>query len=557
MALPTTDINYTFNEAQLEKLKAFGEIRRYKKGDLLIAEGANQVDCLITLSGHVDIHVATPEGSFRVGWMETGQFAGDISVLTGQSSLAEMTMGEGGDVLHIAQADFQRLLVENSELSDIFVGTLTARRAFAQDSDRGSVIVIGDGQDRTVFAARDLLSKHSVPHSWLDPATDELAQRIIASKYIATADLPVVIRGNSRTLIKPTVTELSEAFGFNLLPDGSSADVIVVGAGPAGLAASVYAASEGLSVVALDSEGPGGQAGTSSKIENYLGFPQGISGRELAERASIQAQKFGVRIASPAKATALHKEKDGHYCINLEDGRKLKCRALVIATGAQYRKLPIKNLERFEGRGIYYGATPMEAQLCSGAEVAVVGAGNSAGQGAIYLSKSSKAVHIVYRRADIRETMSEYLVRRLEEAPNIFLHPSSAIDQLHGMEDADAESDRLSAVTFINSETKETQRCPTTFVFLFVGAAPFTQWLPEFLSCDKNGFVKTGPDIDNLELVKAGWQLERMPSRFETSLPRIYAVGDVRIGSVKRVASAVGEGSVVVSDIHRSLAELR
>ncbi|MEH6578724.1 MAG: FAD-dependent oxidoreductase [Amphritea sp.] len=555
MSTPPENINYTLSSSEIEQLKPYGEVRNHVAGDVLIEEGERQFDCLVTLSGQIDIHIATPEGSKRVGWMEAGQFPGDIAVLSGQAALARATMGLDGEVLHISHANFQHLLVENSNLSDVFVRTLTARRAFARDSAFGAVIVIGEAHDRRVFAARDLLTKHAVPHIWLSPDCDEMAQRIIEAKGIAETDLPVVIRGSSEVLSKPGIAEISESFGLDLLPDGACADVIVVGAGPAGLAASVYAASEGLSVLTIDTEGPGGQAGTSSKIENYLGFPLGISGRELAERASVQAQKFGARLAAPVKASGLEQQGNA-YCMTLEDGRKLKARAVVIATGAQYRRLPIKNLERFEGRGIYYGATPMEAQLCGGSEVAVVGAGNSAGQGAMFLSQTAKAVHMIYRRGDIRDTMSEYLVRRMEEAPNIHLHPTTEIDTLHGIDCIDPGEDRLVAITFKNSETGALKRCDVPFVFLFIGAAPFTSWLPKHMSCDKQGFVKTGPDLANIDLVRAGWDLDRMPTRYETCWPRVYAVGDVRIGSVKRVASAVGEGSVVVSDIHQALAEM-
>ncbi|MEQ9317387.1 MAG: FAD-dependent oxidoreductase, partial [Henriciella sp.] len=424
-------MNYTFSDTEIAQLKPYGTVRHHSKGTPLIAEGDSLTDCLVTLSGFTNILVETSEGEKRLGWMEKGQFAGDISVLTGQASLARVEMGEEGAVLHINHEDFQRLLVENSALSDVFVRTLTARRIFANEASHGSTIVIGDAHDRDVFAARDLLSKHMVPHTWLDPVKDPLARRIIEAQEINESDLPVVIRGRSRVMSRPTIADLSEAFGLDLLPDGACADLIVVGAGPAGLAASVYAASEGLSVLTLDTDGPGGQAGTSSKIENYLGFPMGVSGRELAARASIQAQKFGARIASPAHAVGLERVGED-YCITLKDGRRLQSRAVVIATGAQYRRLPIDNLERYEGRGIYYGATPMEAQLCGGQEVAIVGAGNSAGQGAVFLANTAKAVHLVYRRPDIRETMSEYLVRRLEEAPNIHLHPSTEIETLHG-----------------------------------------------------------------------------------------------------------------------------
>ncbi|MEM9739248.1 MAG: FAD-dependent oxidoreductase [Pseudomonadota bacterium] len=549
------DVNYTFSDAELELLRSFGDVRLHQKGELLVQEGDAQIDMLVTLSGQTDIIVEMPdEGARRVGYMEAGQFAGDLGVLAGQASLARIEMGETGELLHIPYENFQRLLVENSALSDIFVRTLTARRTFGRSRGVSSVLIIGDAQDRTVFAARDLLTKHAIPHSWLAPDMDGLARTIMDARGITKQDLPVCVRGSSQVLVKPTIEDLSDAFGLDLLPDGACADVIVVGAGPAGLAASVYAASEGLSVLTLDTDGPGGQAGTSSKIENYLGFPMGVSGRELAERASVQAQKFGARIASPAKGQELNKEGED-FCLTLRDGRKLKSRAIVIATGAQYRKLPIDNLERYEGRGIYYGATPMESQLCGNQAVAVVGAGNSAGQGAMFLSQSAKEVHIVYRRADIRETMSEYLVRRLEETPNIHLHPEKEISQLHGIDGAAPDEDRLVDVTWKNASTGEETRYPLGYVFLFIGAAPFTEWLPDTICRDERGFMKTGTDLGPAELVRAGWNLDRMPTGFETSWPRIYAVGDVRTGSVKRVASAVGEGSVVVSDIHKALGE--
>lgn len=556
MTAPPADINYTFSTTELDQLRAYGDVHRHTEGTLLVDEGTAQADMLVTLSGETHIFVETPDGPRRMGWMEAGQFAGDLAILTGQRSLARIVMGKAGEVLHIPYDSFQRLLVENAHLSDIFVRTLTARRDFGRAAGNHAVLVIGDAHDRTVFAARDLLSKHALPHSWLAPDTDEVAARILEARGLGPEHLPVVLRGAAPPLIRPSLAELSDAFGLDLLPDGAAADVIVVGAGPAGLAASVYAASEGLSVLTLDTEGPGGQAGTSSKIENYLGFPMGVSGRELAERASVQAQKFGARIASPAHGDEVMRNGDETYCLTLEDGRKLKARALVIATGAQYRRLPVDNLERYEGRGIYYGATPMEAQLCADQEVAVVGAGNSAGQGAVFLSQTARAVHVVYRRPDIRETMSEYLVRRLEETPNIILHPSTEIDTLHGVEGADPMADRLTAVTWVNRDTGETERCDSAFVFLFIGASPFTEWLPDTLCRDEKGFLKTGAGLSPRDLVRAGWDLERMPTAYETSWPRIYAVGDVRTGSVKRVASAVGEGSVVVSDIHRAIDEI-
>ncbi|MEM9572531.1 MAG: FAD-dependent oxidoreductase [Pseudomonadota bacterium] len=555
MSSVPADVNFTFNAEQLEILKGYGKTVSHAEGDLLTQEGQTHQDFLITLSGETHIFVETPDGPKRVGWMEPGQFTGDISVITGAAALVRVIMGKAGDLLHIGHDRLQDLLVANSELSDIIVQTLTARRAFAHNADHGSVIVIGAPQDRLVFTARDLLSKFGIPHRWLSPETDLLAERMLSAKGIDPSDLPVVFRGGSQVLVRPTASEISHAFGFDLLKDGATADVIVVGAGPAGLAASVYAASEGLSVITIDSGNPGGQAGTSSKIENYLGFPTGVSGQELTDRAVIQALKFGVSLTAPVKAASLERQGDG-FSIALTDGRKIGSKAVVIATGAQYQRLPLEHIERFEGRGIYYGATPMEAQLCHGSEVVVVGAGNSAGQGAVFLSASAEKVHVMYRRADIRETMSEYLVKRLEETPNIILHPETEISALHGVDGADELDDRLVSISHVHRATGETDTCDAPFVFLFVGARPFTRWLPPNMTCDTTGFVQTGTDLENLDLVKAGWSIARMPSEYETSWPRIYAVGDVRAGSVKRVASAVGQGSVVVSHIHRAIAEM-
>lgn len=551
------DVNYTFSETELALLRPFGTIKAYKTGEEIFCEGDMNVDCCVVLSGQLDVFVTDAGQSKRIGWMEPGQFSGDLAVLTGQINLAVGTMAKEGEILRISRPQFQKLLVENSALSDIFVRAFTARRAWSRLNGLASTVVIGSRFDRTLFAIRDLLTKHEVTHAWVDSEKDVLADRLMNAKGFTANDLPIILCGTSITLRKPSIEDVSEAFGFDLLPDGACADVIVVGAGPAGLATSVYAASEGLSVLTLDTDGPGGQAGTSSKIENYLGFPTGISGRDLANNASVQAQKFGARIASPAKAAGLATMDDGAYCLTLRDGRAFKSRAIVIATGAQYKKLPIDNLEQFEGRGIYYGATAMEAQLCADASVAIVGAGNSAGQGAVFLAQTAKDVHVLYRRADIRDTMSEYLVRRLEETSNIHLHPETEISSFNGDANSNQADDHLISITISTGKTAGGQKqdtLETPFVFLFVGAAPFTEWLPGHIGKDARGFVKTGPDLANLDLVKAGWSLDRMPTRYETNLPRVYAVGDVRTGSVKRVASAVGEGSVVVSDIHAALA---
>lgn len=541
------DVNHTFPDAEIDELLAFGTVESHKAGDLILAEGTMAPDCILTLSGHTDIFATTDEGPKRVGWMERGQFAGDLSVLTGQRHSSRIEMGADGDILRIAHADFQRLIAGNSHFSDVFVRVFAARREFGNSRGFAAIIVIGAAMDRGVYALRDLLMKHGVAHRWFDPADGPVAGHLMAERGLTDEQLPLVILGATEPLVQPTPEQLAVALGLDLLPDGATADVLVVGSGPGGLAAAVYAASEGLTVIALDSLAPGGQAGTSSKIENYLGFPTGISGNELARRATVQAQKFGARLVSPVRAASIGRDGDA-YCLHLVDGRKLRSRAVVIASGAQYQRLPIEGIEAYEGRGIYYGATPMEAQLCGNAEVTVVGSGNSAGQGAIYLASVAKKVYVIFRRKSLRETMSEYLVKRLEEHPNIEIIGSTDVVALHG-------EDRLGGLTYRCRETGGENHCDCGFLFLFLGATPNTGWLPKEMVCDDRGFVKTGTDIMPIELVRAGWALDRMPSRYETSWPRIYAIGDVRKGSVKRVASSVGEGSVVVSDIHAALAE--
>ena len=545
---PPADVNHTFSDAELMELTAFGRAESHRAGDLILAEGTMAPDCIVTLSGHTDIFATTDEGERRVGWMERGQFAGDLSILTGQRHLSRVEMGADGDILRIAHADFQRLIGGNSHFSDVFVRVFAARREFGNSRGFAAIIILGAAMDRSVYALRDLLAKHGVAHRWFDPADGPVAAHLMAERGLDDAQLPAVILGAADVLVRPTPEELAQGLGLDLLPDGATADVIVVGSGPGGLAAAVYAASEGLTAIALDALAPGGQAGTSSKIENYLGFPTGISGNELARRATVQAQKFGARIVAPVRAAAVGRDGDA-YCLELADGRRLRSRAVVIASGAQYQRLPIAGIEAYEGRGIYYGATPMEAQLCGNAEVTVVGSGNSAGQGAIYLAGVAKKVHVVFRRKSLRETMSEYLVRRLEEHPNIEIVPATDVVALHG-------DDALDGLTYRCRETGAESGCDCRFLFLFLGATPNTGWLPGEMVCDEKGFVKTGTDIAPLELVRAGWSLDRMPSRYETSWPRIYAIGDVRKGSVKRVASSVGEGSVVVSDIHQALAEV-
>jgi len=544
------DINYTLTDAELAQLAPYGETRRHEEGEVLVEPGDRAADLLVTLSGETHIFVEGMDGARRLGWMEPGQFSGDLSVLTGHAALARTIMGKSGEVLHVPHPALKRLLVENSRLSDVLVRTFSARRAFALARADAAVVLLGKASDRDVFGLRRFLAGHAVPHAFLEVDRDPVGKAMVETKGLSDADLPTLVLGGASMVLRADPDNVGQALGLDALREGAEADLVVIGAGPAGLAACVYGGSEGLSVILLDEQGPGGQAGSSSKIENYLGFPTGVSGRELADRAAVQAQKFGVQLVSPASAASLEALNDGRYCVRIADGRAVTARAVVLGMGAQYRRLPLEHLETLEGAGVFYGASPLEAQLCAGAKTCVVGAGNSAGQGAMFLSETAEEVHVLYRRADIRETMSEYLVRRLEETPNVFLHPETEIGALA----PDESGSSLAAVKTAGPEGEGW--IETAFLFLFIGAAPRTGWLPAELACDERGFVLTGAALSQLQLVKARWMEDRMPTAFETSLPRVYAVGDVRSGSVKRVASSVGEGSVVVSDVHRAIAAL-
>lgn len=522
------EVNHTFTDTELDELKAFGTTERHKAGDLLVEEGAMAPDCIVTLSGHTDIFASTDEGRKRVGWMEHGQFAGDLSVLTGQRHLSRVEMGAEGEILRIAHADFQRLIAGNSHFSDIFIRVLSARREFSKHRGFAVTIVIGAAMDRSVYAMRDLLMKHGVAHRWFDPADGPVAAHLLAERGLTEDQLPVAILGAAEVLVQPTPEQLAAGLGLDLLPDGATADVLVVGSGPGGLAAAVYAASEGLTVIALDSLAPGGQAGTSSKIENYLGFPTGISGQALAGRAQVQAQKFGARLLVSRSVAAIDCE-GSPYAITLDDGAVIKARAVVVATGARYRKLDLERYAELENSGIYYAATAMEAGLCAGQVAVVVGGGNSAGQAAIFLARTVKHVHMLVRGAGLAETMSSYLIERIEASDRITLHPHSEVTELEG-------ENHLEALTFTH-KSGERQRHEVGALFVMIGAVPNTDWLGDCLELDSAGFVVTG---------QAG-----VP--YAASKPGIFAVGDVRSGSVKRVASGVGEGSVVVSAIHQYL----
>ncbi len=541
------DLRPKLTPEQIARLEPYGSREFLSRESILFDEGDTEIDFFVVLSGMVDIRQYTTEGFRSIVKEGPGEFVGDTSTLTGRAAVVQAVADEDSEVLRITPGKLRRVVVEDSELSDRILRTFLVRRSFLIESGHSAIKVIGSRFSPETHQLRSFLTRNNLPYSFLDLENDPGVAALLDHLGVKVDETPILMHRDKDIYKNPTVEDVAHCLGLDVLAADDLCDVVVVGSGPAGLAASVYAASEGLSVMAIDTTAPGGQAGTSSKIENYLGFPTGISGAELAARATVQAQKFGTRMATPIRAVRL--SRDGaNYEVAFADERSVRGRSVVIATGARYRRLDVPGSDRFEGCGIYYGATAMESELCVGCDVVVVGGGNSAGQGAVYLAKGARNVHIVFRRDDLSDTMSRYLIRRIEETPNIHLHPRSEITGLIGDE-------CLKAVEITTKGESVPFRLEARHLFLFLGALPCTDWLQGTVVMDDKGFVKTGPDLAPEELAHAGWPDHRPPTLFETSLPRVYAVGDARSGSVKRVASAVGEGSIVVQFIHRALEE--
>jgi thioredoxin reductase (NADPH) len=455
-------------------------------------------------------------------------------------------MRDPGEVLAISPEVLRRLVHADVELSDIFLRAFILRRVGLIAKTPGDAVLIGSSHSAATLRIREFLTRNAQPHEYLDVEKDHQVQALFDRFGLRLEDVPVVICRYDRVLKSPSNEEVADCLGLTAALDACQVrDLVVVGAGPAGLAAAVYGASEGLDVLVLEANAPGGQAGSSSKIENYLGFPTGISGQALAGRALTQAQKFGAEVSIARTAVSLLCE-GRPYRLELKTGGSVRARAVVVATGAQYRKLPLPDLGRFEGVGVYYGATPVELQMCSGEEVIIVGGGNSAGQAAVYLAATVGHVHVLVRGPGLSATMSRYLIQRIEEHPKITLRPFSVLEALEGGE-------HLERVRIRDSRSGEVETRPVRHAFLMTGADPNTDWLRHCVALDEKGFVKTGQDLTRSDLER--WPLSRPPHLLETSTPAVFAVGDVRAGSVKRVASAVGEGSICVQLVHKVLAE--
>ncbi len=550
MPQPNDSLNQTFpklDSAQIGRIAHFGKRRRTTAGEVLIDVGSRVNSFFVIIEGRIDIASPASTGDVLIVKHEPGEFTGELDVLLGRNALVRLFTPVESDLLEIGRSDLGQIVQTDPELSEIFLRAFLMRRAYLISNSLGGVVLVGSNHSADTLRLRAFLTRNGQPHTYVDAERDEGVQDLLDHFHITVSDVPVLICGET-VLRNPSNADAAACLGLNAgIDDVSVHDLIVVGAGPSGLAAAVYAASEGLNVLVLESNAPGGQAGASSRIENYLGFPMGISGQDLGGRAFIQAQKFGANVAIARVASRLRCTRQP-FAIELADGTVVEGNSVIVASGAEYRKLPLENLAKFEGSGVYYGAGFIEAQLCDGEEVAVVGGGNSAGQAAIFLSTRAKHVHLLVRGPGLADSMSRYLIRRIEDCSTITLRTFTEIEKLEG-------DDHLERVGWRNSQTGESKMCNLRHVFLMTGASPNTAWLGGCVALDDGQFVKTGADLGPEELTNAKWPLRRGPHMLETSIPKVFAVGDVRSGSVKRVASAVGEGSIAIQLIHRVLAE--
>jgi thioredoxin reductase (NADPH) len=532
---------------QIERIARHGTRRNVRKGEILFDQGAHG-HFYVVLEGAIEIVRPHDGVEDAVATVQPGGFTGETSLLAGRRTLVRARAAEDGEVLALEPDALRALVQTDAELSELIMRAFILRRVRLISRGWGDVVIVGSRHSPATLRLRQFLTRNAHPHHYLDLDDDRDVQATLDRFGIGLDDIPVLICRGELVLKNPTFQQVAECLGLNAEIDVAIVrDLLVVGAGPAGLAAAVYAASEGLDVLVLEKHAPGGQAGASSRIENYLGFPTGISGQALAGRAFTQAQKFGAHVAIANGAVRLRCEKRP-FAVELASGEVVRARAIVIASGARYRKPPIENLAAFEGTGVYYAATPIEAQVCGGEEIVVVGGGNSAGQAAVYLAERVKQIHVLVRAGGLADSMSRYLIRRIEEHPRIALRSRTEIVALEGER-------HLERVRWRASAGGEVETHPIRHVFLMTGAEPNTAWLAGGVALDDKGFVKTGTDLRLRELAAARWPLERAPYLLETSVPGIFAVGDVRAGNVKRVASAVGEGSISVQLVHKALAE--
>jgi thioredoxin reductase (NADPH) len=537
----------TLTPAQLARIAPHGRPRQVAQGEVLVHAGESAARIFVVLAGRIDVIRPSASEEVVVSF-SPGMFTGEATMLSGRRGLAQVRAGADSEVIEVARDDLLALIQTDSELSAILMRAFILRRVELISRRVSDVVVLGSPHCQGTLRVREFLTRNGHPHTMLDLDGDAGVQELLDRFHVTAADIPVVITCSEVVLRNPTNQQIADALGFNDAIDQTQVrDLVIVGAGPAGLAAAVYGASEGLDVLVVESTAPGGQAGSSSRIENYLGFPTGIGGLELASRATSQAQKFGAQLMIGTAASRLACGRTP-YALEIGDGHRLPARAVIIASGAEYRRLQIDKLSQFEGSGVYYAATFMEAQLCTGEEVVVVGAGNSAGQAAVFLAQTAQRVHMVIRSAGLADTMSRYLIRRIEDHPAIVRHVHTEIVSLEG-------NGHLERVGWRDNQSGQVETQDIRHVFTMTGAVPSTRWLDGCLALDAKGFIKTGPDLLPEDLAAARWPLARAPHLLETSRPGVFAIGDVRAGSLKRVASAVGEGSIAIAAVHQVLHE--
>jgi thioredoxin reductase (NADPH) len=535
--------------AQIDRISSIGERRRVRAGETLFEVGEQDTRFFLVLEGAVEIVRPIAGREERITIHGPGEFTGEINMLSARRNLVRARALSDGSIVVVDREHLRALVQRDFELSEILMRAFILRRVALIAQAGSGLVLIGSRHSASTLRIREFLSRNGQPFTYQEVESEPDVQALLDRFHVRVDDMPVVVCEAGQVLRNPAIETLASALGLSRELDAAATrDLVIVGAGPAGLAAAVYAASEGLDVLVLEDAAPGGQAGSSSRIENYLGFPAGISGLDLAGRALTQAEKFGAEVAIGRAAIGLDCTSSP-YKVRLASGDVVRTRTVVIASGARYRKPNLPELPRFEGAGVMYSATHVEAQLCRDEEIAIVGGGNSAGQAAVFLAQSCADVNVLVRGPGLAESMSRYLIQRIEDSSNVTLRARTQIDMLQG-------TDRLEQIRWRQVDTGKSETRPIHHLFLMTGADPNTAWLKGCVALDDKGFVKTGVDLRQAELDDAGWPLARRPELLETSRPGVFAVGDVRSGNVKRVASAVGEGSVCVQLIHRALREM-
>ena len=529
-------------DEQRARLRAAGEVRTISPGDVLFGDGDADYPFFVIESGAVAIVQGYGRENRVVAIHGAHRFLGELNLLTGAPAYLSAVVRDAGEVIEVPAARLLKLVSEDEDLSNLILRAYLARRSILIDLGAG-VKLVGSRYSSDSRRLREFLTRNRVPYQWMDLDGDEEAEKLLRALRVKPAETPVVVGGRD-VLRNPTNARLAEMLGLGSRgTPPSMCDLVIVGGGPGGLAAALYGASEGLDTQAIDAVAFGGQASTSARIENYLGFPTGISGSELAERAELQARRLGARLVVPAPAVGLE-QHDGHFAIELADGSVVNGRTVIVATGAQYRKLDLPDLERYEGLGVYYAATQAEAQLCYGDPVVIVGGGNSAGQAAMFMSRDAASCRLMIRGEDLSSSMSRYLIDELERRERVELLTHREVVELKG-------EDSLEAIVVADNRTGGREELEAKALFVFIGADPHTDWLRGHVAMDEHGFLVAGRDLEDDQLAAYG---DERPFFLETSRPGIFAVGDVRSGSIKRVASAVGEGSMAVRLVHQRLA---